>query len=58
MLGGINMTKDNPSPSWGGSRPGSGRKPTGRKRVQFWVNAQEEKQIRALLAQLRKDEEK
>ncbi len=44
--------------SWGGARPGSGRKPTGRKRVQFWVDTKEEKQLRALLAQLRKDEGK
>jgi hypothetical protein len=40
--------------SWGGSRPGSGRKATGRKLVRLYMTEDEEKKLRKYLEELRK----
>jgi hypothetical protein len=38
----------------GGVRPNSGRKPTGRKRQQYYVTDEEHEQIKKLIERLRK----
>jgi len=43
----------NPSPNWGGARPGGGRKPTGRVRKVLYVTEDEFSKIKAFLQKLR-----
>ena len=48
--------KDVPSEikaAWGGSRPGSGRPPTGRKRRQYYLTDAEDAEVKKLIEQLR-----
>lgn len=40
---------------YGGKRAGSGRKTTGRRKVQLWITPQEEENIRFHLATLRSE---
>lgn len=40
-------------PLWGGARTGSGRKPSGRKKVQLWITTEEELYLRIHLEKLR-----
>lgn len=40
---------------YGGARDGSGRKPSGRRKVQLWITPQEEENIRLHLAALRSE---
>ena len=42
---------------WGGKRPGAGRKPTGRKRVNLFVTPEEEAILKKQLATIRNKEE-
>ena len=44
--------------NWGGKRPGSGRKPTGRKRINLFVTPEEEAILRKQLEVIRNKEEK
>ena len=39
----------------GGKRPGAGRKPTGRKKRNYYVTDKEHEQIKSLIAQLREE---
>lgn len=43
--------------SWGGQREGAGRKPTGRKKKNYYVTDEEDQKIRELIEQLRKPRE-
>ena len=47
------MTSDNIKGAHGGKREGSGRKPTGRKRQQYYVTDEENEQIKEFIEQLR-----
>jgi len=38
---------------WGGSRPGAGRKPTGRKKQTFYITDEENELLRKYLEELR-----
>lgn len=40
----------------GGKRPGAGRKPTGRKKINFYVTAEEAEEIKKLIQKLREEE--
>jgi len=40
-------------PLWGGSRPGAGRKPTGRKKQTFYITNKENELLREYLEELR-----
>jgi len=40
-------------PLWGGSRPGAGRKPTGRKKQTFYITDEENELLRKCLKELR-----
>lgn len=43
----------NASPNWGGHRPGSGRKPTGRVKNVMYITEEEHRQIKLLLEEMR-----
>lgn len=47
------MNEKNYSENWGGARPGSGKKPTGRRKVNFYVDEAEVKFLRGELEKFR-----
>jgi len=50
----VNYNRDcQNQPLWGGSRPRSGRKSTGRKKVMFYITTAEEMQVRDFIAKIR-----
>ena len=50
----VNYNRDcQNQPLWGGSRPGAGRKPTGRKKQTFYITNKENELLRKYLEELR-----